>query len=169
MSHKLKMNRILASALCCCLIVTLANAQGAGMTPPEFDAEKAAGIFMYENEEVLKKLKIESSESKNAINQALNAYNNIMFDLITKNTFLFETLEARFDQNIKIAMQNRNPSIMDGVKAEIKKSIPPIRKEVMEEEIKLNKKMEAILSEKKNAKWLKYQKGVKPSPPQFSR
>ena len=58
---------------------------------------------------------------------------------------------------------------MDGVKAEIKKTIPPIRQEVMKHEKPLNTLMESVLDEKQFNKWLNYQKSSKPSTPMAGR
>jgi hypothetical protein len=62
-----------------------------------------------------------------------------------------------FDKNVQIAMQRRDRSQMDGVKAKIKQVIPPIRKQVVAEEKVLNDAMAMLLTEKQNVKWLKYQ------------
>ena len=45
---------------------------------------------------------------------------------------------------------------MDGVKAKIEKTIPPIRLEVQKHEEKLNGTLEKVLSEKQYKEWLRY-------------
>jgi len=78
-----------------------------------------------------------------------------------------EDLEKEFERNVKIAFQNRDRSQMNGVKAKIKQIIPPIRYEVYKYEQVLNEEMAALLSEKQNKNWLKYQKRIKPSNDNF--
>ncbi|WP_406683584.1 hypothetical protein N1F78_12955 [Seonamhaeicola sp. MEBiC1930] len=49
----------------------------------------------------------------------------------------------------------------DGMRHQIREKIEPVKRAVEEEEIKLNKKLEEVLDEKKYKKWLKYQKKIK--------
>ena len=129
--------------------------------PPDFEAEKAAGIFEYEVEKVIEKLKITDDSTKQSVKDALYTYNKEMFNLSLENATTFKDLNDEFDRNVKIAMQNRDRSQMDGVKAKIQQVIPPIRKQVAAEEMVLNNTMKGVLSEKQNEKWLKYQKRKK--------
>jgi hypothetical protein len=73
----------------------------------------------------------------------------------------FQELEGEFDRNVQIAMQRRDRSQMNGVKAKIQEVIPPIRMQVAAEEKILNDVMAMLLTEKQNDKWLKYQKQKK--------
>ena len=126
--------------------------------PPDFNAQKAAGIFEYNIEEVIKKLNISDEIVKQKISESLILYNNKMFDLSNEHAQTFKKLENEFDKNVKIAMQKSDRSQMDDVKAEIKKVLPPIRKQVVAEEKILNDALAMVLSQKQNDKWLKYQK-----------
>jgi hypothetical protein len=129
--------------------------------PPVFNAEKAAGIFEYDIDEVAKKLKITDDTARQQASEALNAYNNKMFDLSIEHASTFQELEGEFDRNVQIAMQRRDRSQMNGVKAKIQEVIPPIRMQVAAEEKILNDVMAMLLTEKQNDKWLKYQKQKK--------
>jgi hypothetical protein len=126
--------------------------------PPDFNAQKAAGIFEYNIEEVIKKLNITDEIAKQKISESLKIYNNKMFDLSIEHEQTFKELENEFDQNVKIAMQKKDRSQMDDVKAKTKKVLPPIRKQVVAEEKILNDALAMVLSQKQNDKWLKYQK-----------
>ncbi|MEL7121672.1 MAG: hypothetical protein AAFO07_19645, partial [Bacteroidota bacterium] len=139
--------------------VSNVNAQSpmAGMSPPEFKAEKAAGITTYDYDEVIKKLKVKEKERKTNVSEALKIYNSQMDDLAFNHSSTFQSLEAEFNSNLQIAMQNRDRSQMNGVRAKIQEIIPPIRKEAIAEKEKLNTVMKEILTEKQNEKWLKYQ------------
>lgn len=137
------------------------NAQPGNMSPPDFNAEKAAGIFQYDIEKVIKKLKIIDDSLMAKVTESLNDYNSKMNSLSLLHATTFQELEADFDKNVQIAMRNRDRSQMDGVKAKIQRIIPPIRKQVQEYEELLNSKMANYLTESQNKKWLKYQNGKK--------
>lgn len=139
-----------------------AQMSGGGMTPPDFNPEKAAGIFEYDVDEVIKKIKISNNSTQQSASKALNIYNNKMFDLSNEHASTFKRLEDEFDQNVQIAMQRRDRSQMNGVKTKIQQIIPPIRMEVTSEEKILNETMAKLLTEKQNKKWLSYQKRKKP-------
>ncbi|MEM9717794.1 MAG: hypothetical protein AAGA10_01005 [Bacteroidota bacterium] len=145
--------------LCLSLLASLSIGQmaGGGMAPPEFHAEKAAGIFYYDADQVIKKMKITDEQDKLKVIEALFAYNGKMSELSTENAPVFRELENEFNRNVKIAMQNRDRSQMDGVREKIKGTIPPIKMQVFEVEKVLNNTMRLILSDKQNKKWLKYQ------------
>jgi hypothetical protein len=140
-----------------CLAISAVKAQ----QPPDFNAQKAAGIFQYDIDKVMKSLKISDDTTKQKISEALIAYNNEMFQLSTEHASTFQELEDEFDRNVQIAMQRRDRSQMDGVKAKIERIIPPIRMQVATEEKILNDAMAMILTEKQNEKWLKYQRRKK--------
>ena len=125
--------------------------------PPDFNAKKAAGLINYELDEVVAKLKIEDLDSRIEIGKALKKYNTKVDELSFANATTFKDLEAEFDRNVKIAMQRRDRSQMNGVKTKIQQVIPPIRNQILSEELVLNKMMASILTKKQNKKWLKYQ------------
>jgi hypothetical protein len=131
------------------------------MTPPDFNAEKAAGIFEYDIEKVIKKLAIIDDSTKSKVTESLNHYNSKMYELSILHAATFQKLEADFDRNVQIAMRNRDRNQMNGVKAEIQRIIPPIRLQVQNEEKFLNNAMADFLTVKQNKKWLRYQNGKK--------
>ena len=131
------------------------------MTPPEFHAEEAAGIFYYDADQVIKKLKISKEPDKLKAKEALFTYNGKISDLSTENAQVFKELENEFNRNLKIAMQNRDRSQMAGIREKIKETIPPIKMQVYEEEKVLNDAMETLLTDKQNKKWLSYQRRKK--------
>ena len=133
--------------------------------PLDFNAEDAAGIFTYDEEKVIKKLKVEDKDIKQTITNSIGEYNLQMYQLSDKYAATFSELDAYFDRQIKVAMQQRDRSQMDGVKSRIRETIPPIRQEVLVHEKELNASMESALDEKQYSKWLKYQKSQKPSNP----
>ncbi len=144
---------------------TYGQVPGGGMTPPEFHAEEAAGIFYYDSDKVTKKLKITDEVNKQKAMEALFVYNERMSELSAENASDFKKLEDAFNEKIQIAFQNRDRSVMNEVRAEIQTKIPPIRQQVNDQEIILNDAMEVILTDKQNKKWLKYQRQQKGSTP----
>ena len=145
--------------ICLGLLASNVYAQmpGGGMSPPDFKAEKAAGIFSYDLDQTISKLKLTDKESEHKAIAALKVYNTKMDELSFEHAATFKELDEAFDRNIQLAMQRRDRSQMNGVKAQIQAVIPPIRMQVMAEEKILNDTMEKILTEKQNKKWLKYQ------------
>lgn len=138
-----------------------AQMPGGSMSPPDFNAEKAAGIFTYNLDQVIKKLKLTDQENQNKAKEALKRYNSKMDKLSLEHAYTFKELDDAFDKNIQRAMQRRDRSQMNGVKAQIQEIIPPIKMQVTAEETILNDSMLGILTEKQNQKWLKYQKQKK--------
>jgi hypothetical protein len=143
------------------LISNLYGQMPGDMSPPDFNAEKAAGIFQYDIEKVIKKMKIIDDSLIAKVTESLNNYNSKMNSLSLLHATTFQELEADFDKNVQIAMSNRDRSQMDGVKAKIQRIIPPIRKQVQEYEELLNNKMANYLTESQNKKWLRYQNAIK--------
>ncbi|MEO1418064.1 MAG: hypothetical protein AAFW00_22460 [Bacteroidota bacterium] len=135
-----------------------AQSPGGGMTPPDFDAKKAAGIFQYDLDKVLKKLKVKETPDQQVVAEALATYNGKMAALSFAHAATFKELENAFDRNVQIAMQNRDRSQMSGVLSMIKEILPPIKRQVEAEERVLNEALAAVLSEKQNEKWIKYQR-----------
>jgi hypothetical protein len=138
-------------------ILSLCISELHAQVPPDFNAKKAAGLITYELDEVITKLKIKELDSQIEIGKALKVYNTKVDELVFANAATFQQLEDEFDRNVQIAMQRRDRSQMDGVKAKIQQLIPPIRKQILAEEQVLNEMMAGILTEKQNKKWLKYQ------------
>ncbi|MEM7552223.1 MAG: hypothetical protein AAF363_21240 [Bacteroidota bacterium] len=134
-----------------------------GFQPPDFDAEKAAGIVIYDYEKVVKKLKVKDETKAKDIAQAIYEYNIKMDEMVMENGVTLQNLEDEFQRNVQIAIQNRDRSKMNGVKNEIQQTIPPIRMKTNQEQEKLDEAMKSILDEKQFDKWVKYQKSQRSS------
>lgn len=147
--------------------VFLANNLLAQISPPDFNAVEATGLLKYDSERVIKKLKIQEDSIIILVSKHIQTYNQEMDNFIFIHGNTLKELENEFDRNVKIAFQNRDRSQMDGVKAKIKQTIPPLRYEINEFEKALNERLAQILTEKENKKWLKYQKSKKPSTGNF--
>jgi hypothetical protein len=153
------MKRIITLSIICLSIIAsnLYGQNSGGMSPPDFSAEKAAGIFQYDIDEVIKKIKVDDTIRQYKVTAALSEYNRKMEELSLLNASKFRNLEDDFNRNVQIAMRNRDRSQMDGFKAEIQRIIPPIRNQVIQQEKALNESMALIVSDQQYQKWLKYQ------------
>jgi hypothetical protein len=155
---------------------------------PEFNASKTVGIFNYDPAEVIKKLKLKKNEKdlELDIRKAMANYNNNINEIALLNKDNFDTLNVFMNTIIKSSMANRQNN-RDGGQGQMggsrmdrgdnsvslddnpmfkarklaREKTQPARVAVIEEENKLNNRLEALLSEKKYNKWLKYQEDVK--------
>ncbi|MBC3758875.1 hypothetical protein H7U19_10700 [Hyunsoonleella sp. SJ7] len=145
---------------------------------PDFDAYKQAGIFYYDEAEVVKKIKIKKDKNLEIkVKKAIINYNSKIEEIRFANTYNFDTLNIYMNTAKNIAMALRIQNMMDGGQGgmsqrnednpmrtamlESRKKIRPVRKQVIREEEALNDQLSGILSEKQYARWLKYQKHIK--------
>jgi hypothetical protein len=135
-----------------CLNISKIEAQ----QPPRFDAINKAGIVKYKSKRVIKKLKISENSIKEKIRIHIQEYNKEMDRLLLLHSDSLKDLQNEFDTNVKIAIQNRDRSRMDGVKTKIQQIIPPIRKAAEKHRIILNENLAPLLSGKQYKKWLRY-------------
>ncbi len=124
--------------------------------PPTFDAINKAGIIKYKPKKVIKKLKILEDSIKEQIMAHVQVYNKEMDRLLLLYSDSLKDLQNEFDTNVKIAIQNRDRSQMDGVKSKIEQVIPPIRYKVQKHKKVLNEHLAELLTEKQYKKWLRY-------------
>lgn len=125
---------------------------------PVFNAVEKAGIEKYDSERIIKKLKILDEPLKNQVTRHIQIFNQEMDNILLLHSDTLKDLENEFDRNVRIAMQNRDRSQMNGVKSKIEKIIPPIRLEVQKFKKQLNIELNKILNEKQYKKWLKIRK-----------
>lgn len=136
--------------------VFFGNTSFAQMSPPDFNAIETAGLIKYDSDKVIRKFKILEDSVKRFVSKHIQTYNQEMDNLLLIHGNSLEDLEKEFDKNVKIAIQNRDRSQMNGVKAKIEKIIPPIRLEAQKHKDVLNEDMQVLLTEKKYKKWLRY-------------
>lgn len=152
---------VIACVLGLTISIVLAQGPASSIRPPNFDAEEVAGIHYYKVPKVQKRLKLEKIQI-DSVTQFLNSFNFKMEQISLKNAVIFRNLNEDFDKNVQLAISQRNPAVMDGVKARIKNTIPPIAEEVQREEEDLTTRLKEILSGSQFEKWLKYQRRSKP-------
>lgn len=141
----------------------------------EFNATKVAGIFNYDDEEAIKKIKIKKKETELilTVRKAIESYNNKVNEIALLNKDNFDTLNVYVNAKMKAMQSSRSQSSSrmerseestdskDPDRALIQAKIDPAKNEVKAAETKLNKTLEGVLSEKQYAKWLKYQTFIK--------
>ena len=137
--------------------------QGAGdQKPPTFNASDVSGIFYYEIEEVISKIKVKDEEKEYQVSKALRKYNDKIKEISFLNSKNFEQINLLVNAMLN-SSQKAPKGIDEKEKVDVKAILEAVRKEVRLNEEKLNKAMEEILSSKQNKKWLKYQKKQKRS------
>ncbi|WP_147676268.1 hypothetical protein [Algibacter pacificus] len=141
----------------------------------EFNAAKVAGIFNYDDDDAIKKLKIKKNEAelRLTVRKAIENYNKKVNDIALLNKDNFDTLNVYVNAKMKAMQASRRESgfrmesgerftdSQDPDRALIQSKIDPAKTEVKAAEAKLNKDLEAVLSEKQYAKWMKYQAFIK--------
>lgn len=156
---------------------------------PEFKASQVAGIFSYDDNEAVKKIKIKGKDNQLilSVRKAISKYNNNIQEIALLNKDNFDTLNVFMNTIMKSAMSSRgqgqqsnsgmqrgggmqddndmqnndSKDVMRNAMQLSKEKIEPAKRAVEQEERKLNNKLEAILNEKQYKKWLKYQEDVK--------
>ena len=143
---------------------------------PEFNAAQAAGIFKYDADKVIKKIKIKKDKNLiQNISRAIGTYNIKMDEIALLNKDNFDTLNVYVNTTLKskrgqkgsqqTASNNDSRRGSDDKnndpKELIKAKIDPAKAEVTKQEQLLNKTLEALLNKKQYAKWIKYQEKVK--------
>ena len=140
----------------------------------KFKTSEVAGLFSYEIEKVVRKLKIKDENKKASVIKLLSDYNFEIKEILLINADKFKD----FDRLVNTEMQSRrnsgnektNKDKNGGIREKVQKLIRPIRQKDRKKEIRLNEDLAKILSKKQNKKWLKYQKTkkdkLKPKRPQ---
>lgn len=144
------------------------NRQGETREVQEFNASDAAGIFYYETDEVIKKIKVKDDQLKFKVKKALSNYNFKIKEIAFLNSVKLNDLDKlmaamRDSQPTNLQDNSSNSDERQNMRKAIGKVIRPIKDEILSNEEVLNKTLEEILSEKQNKKWLKYQNNIKES------
>ena len=132
----------------------------------EFSAAEAAGIFYYDVPKVLKKLKIKDNAIKAQVRRSLRTYNFKVKQIALLKKENFEDLNAimktaRSANRSNTSFENNNQDKGPNVRQKVGEVIRPIRTKIITLEETLNDSLIAVLSEKQNKKWIKYQKDIK--------
>lgn len=134
----------------------------------KFSASDVAGIFYYDIEEILKKLKLKDETKEALVSKALKNYNFKIKEISFLNSGKLSDLEVVVNSSFNVnESENR-----EGMREQVEEVVRPIRENIDENEKELNLTLESILSEKQQKKWLKYQnkkkESLKPKKPDTS-
>ncbi|MEP3836375.1 MAG: hypothetical protein ABJM36_01955 [Algibacter sp.] len=145
----------------------------------EFDASKIVGIFNYDDNEAVNKIKLKSKKDDALIldvRQAIMKYNQAVNEIALNNKDNFDTLNVYMNMVMKSSRSQRGQQRDSGdygmqqdteenpmreAKKLAEEKMEPAKKAIQEEEVKLNTQLEGLLNEKQYKKWLKYQVDVK--------
>lgn len=122
----------------------------------------AAGIFYYDIDEAIKKVKIKDEGIERSFVKALRKYNDRVGEISFVNTKAFDEIDALMESQMNNG-QGRPGSPREILQdyEELKDVVPNARREVNTAERALNEELEEVLSEKQLKKWAKYQRKIK--------
>ncbi len=123
----------------------------------KFDAAKTAGAYVYDEEDIIKKLKIKDVTKQSAINRAVIVYNKNIDEIKFLNSKKFSNLNEFVKLKREEAILNRDKEAMLDLKDAVSDKLMSVKNEVKLLEKSLNAEFLKVLSKKHYKKWLKYQ------------
>ncbi len=140
------------------------NDQDNNIEIKEFKASDAVGIFYYDIEEVIKKIKVKDDDLTFKVKKALKNYNFKVKEIAFLNSEKLNDLDKLMSslKNLKRNnLQNNSSDESEDMRTNNRKILRPIKEEIQIKEKVLNQYFIEILSEKQNKKWIKYQNNIK--------
>ncbi|WP_343329367.1 hypothetical protein [Polaribacter staleyi] len=119
----------------------------------KLSAKEIAGIFYYDVDEVIKKIKVKDDDKQYSLTRALRNYNFKIKEILFLNTTKFTDLDLLMNS---ISKGKDNESSIN-IREKVREVIRPIKDSVHKNEKELNGILKGVLSEKQDKKWLKYQ------------
>lgn len=124
---------------------------------PDFNAEKAVGLVIYDVEKTIKKIGLKkSSEKGKKVTSLFNTLNKEMKQISRINSFTFSEAKRKMKFAQQKAQDSGDYSTLKTVYTEVGKSFEPILATLKEKEAAFDKSLKPILSEKQFKKWEKY-------------
>ena len=130
---------------------------------PKFNSENAVGILKYDYERVLKKTKVKKVAKKNRVAKIISDYNHTIAEISFLHTEDFKATENFVAIKRAEAKANRDRDAMHYIQQEAMEKLIHIKHKVRTAEQLLNDKLELVLSEKQQHKWLRLQRARKES------
>ena len=118
-----------------------------------------AGIFYYDIDDVIKKIKIKEEKKQNTVKKLLKNYNFKIKEIALLNSKKLTDL----DVIVKSTSSFKDNQTRIVVRKKVEEIIQPISKKINENKLKLNKFLASGLSKKQFKKWIKYQKNQQQS------
>ncbi len=134
-----------------------------------FDASKVVGIFYYEEDRAIKKIKIKQKELKYRVKKAIISYNS----KINEISFLKNAELKGVTDLVNATKRSTNREALRDFRMRVNKVLSPIRDSIQGLEKRLNENLKEQLSKKQFKNWLKHQKKKKrelaPKAPEVER
>jgi len=128
---------------------------------PNFKIEKYLGIVIYDIEKSAKKSSIKlSSEEGKQFSKVVTKYNKSIKDFTRINSFLLKSTKEMVDNYQKSAMKSGDYSNQLKVQKVMMENLKPISETLKKEDLKLDKTIKSLLSEKQYKKWIKYNRKI---------
>lgn len=131
-------------------------------TPVKFDAANAAGMVYYDTDQVIKKLKIKKNNQLLLnVKKAISNYHHKLNEIGLANKDNFDSLNVYMNDIMKALQVGGDRSRMQDIRFSVREKLRPVRRSVMQEDIKLNETITALLDEKQLKRWNNYQNEIK--------
>ena len=150
----------------------------------EFNAAEVAGIFAYDVDEAIKKIKIKKNKDLELkVTRAISKYNTKVSEVGLLNKDNFDTLNVYVNAMMKSRRGSRGQQRGDQQQSSygnddrrhrggqdeeneksrelVREKIEPVKRAIQKEERKLNDALQGLLNDKQYEKWLKYQEKFK--------
>jgi len=141
----------------------MGGAQSQAQSMMKFDVEKMAGLAPYDEDKVLKKIKVKKEPKVSQVRALLRDYNKSIENIKLKHHQRIEETKNFVRTKRAEAQQNRDFEMMQVVRQEAQERLEPVREEVRAQQKVLNQKMKELLSKRQYKKWKKYLKKRKKS------
>ena len=127
--------------------------------PPKFnyEIEKYLGIVIYDIKKAAKKSNIKlTSKEGEKFSKTLTKYNKDIKDIRRINSFTLKSNKEMVENFQRNAQKTRDASGQKQIQKTMAESLKPISDTLKTEDLKLDKTMKELLSDKQYKKWIKY-------------
>lgn len=131
--------------------------QASQMAQPLLNPENMAGIFIYNSDDVIKKIKVKETAKQQVITKTITKYNNKINELKVFNHETFSNVKTFLDRKRNETMLNQDNATLKDAKIQANEMLNPIREKVQEQKILINSIFQTALTPKEYGSWLKYQ------------
>ncbi len=122
----------------------------------KFSAEKIAGLIEYDEDEIIKKVKVKDKNTQNKIKNFVRNYNRQVLDLKLKYYKDLTDTDRYIQQKRKEAMLQKDFELMRQTRMEAREKLSPVRKESSQIQKELHENISSLLSIKQLKRWHKY-------------
>jgi len=144
------------------------SAKKSGDKSFKVNVKKMAGIIVYDTEEVIKKIKIKKTDTKNYVEWAIDKYNEKINELKIFNTDTFSEVNIYINQKRQEAQLSNDINILKEAKLKVDETLQPLKDKVEKAKTTLNHGFEKHLNAKQYKSWLKYVKRKKEGSKSYS-